>query len=73
MLEAPVPLIVGVTEQEYELLLEDGIVEHEADQKVWIHLRLTHADTHSGKMGSAREQSEQFLPLKIENLEILLD
>lgn len=40
MLEAPVPLMVGITEQEYNSILEEGILENEMDQKIWIHLKL---------------------------------
>ena len=41
MLEAPVPLLVGITQNEYNLMIEEGLLENEMDQKVWIHLKLS--------------------------------
>lgn len=62
MLDAPVPLIVGITDKEYQIIISEGIMENDMDQKVWIHLKLTQ-----------KPNEHQYLPMKIENLEALLD
>jgi len=38
MLEAPVPLIVGITPFEYHLLVQENILENDMDQKIWVHI-----------------------------------
>jgi hypothetical protein len=39
MLEAPIPLIIGMTDKEYQMILSEGILENEMDQRIWIHLK----------------------------------
>ena len=39
MLDAPVPLIAGITALQYEILIDEEIIEEEEMfQKVWIHI-----------------------------------
>jgi hypothetical protein len=61
MLEAPIPLIVGLTQAEYNMIIDEQLLENEMDSKIWIHLNLV------------QDNQGQFMPLQIENLNEILN
>lgn len=67
MLQAPVPLIVGITPNEYKMLEAEGIIEQEHDQKIWINLQLV--ETEPKAMTTIEStKTTVYRSLKIENL-----
>mmetsp|Transcript_29410 Transcript_29410/g.44491 ORF Transcript_29410/g.44491 Transcript_29410/m.44491 type:complete len:96 (+) Transcript_29410:3788-4075(+) len=40
MLEAPVPLIAGITAREYEIILEEDMLDSELHSNLWVHLEI---------------------------------
>jgi hypothetical protein len=62
MLEAPVPLIIGLTEAEYKMIWIDELLdEEEIENKLWVHLKLEQA------------ADGQYRTIEIENLNDHLD
>lgn len=71
MLDAPVPLIVGITDNEYQILHREGILDQEYDQKIWIHLELSESESKTSLSVSGKTTVYQ--ALKIKNLREQLD
>lgn len=54
MVDAPIPLMVGITPLEFDILMEDDMSE--TYNKIWIHLKLQEME------------NDQFRPFEIDNL-----
>jgi len=44
MLDAPVPLIAGITKKEFQMIMEDEILDCELESILWINLSLRKDD-----------------------------